>query len=351
MPQEMSNFFTEEQYGRIMRMLNKEKVEEHTANMAGNDDSNLLKDYRDPWVIVTGATDHMASDRNMLYDVVKLPELRRCNVSLPNGKSVPVTYQGSYNLTGDDTIHDDLYTGRVKGIGKEKGGLYLLIPRKTEKYKETQKIRICLVAGVKVDVGTWHRRLGHIPVAVMKKLDFLKTKEFLGCSLNNCTFGKVIKMLRTDNGAEFFSKDCKDFLSSYGVLHQSSCPHTPQQNGVVERRHRHILEVARALRFQGSIPLHFWGDCMLTVVYLINRVPSSILGGRYPYEVFHKSKPSLLHLKVMGCLCYSTVTEKIDKFSPRAIAAVHMGHSVSQKGYRLYNLKVKRFFVCRDVTF
>lgn len=111
-------------------------------------------------------------------------------------------------------------------------------------------------------------------------------------------FEKTIKMLRSDNGAEFFSKECKDFLSSFGVLHQSSCPYTPQQNGVVERRHRHILEVARALRFQGSIQLHFWGDCVLTVVYLINRIPSSILGSKSPYEVFHKSKPSLLHLRV-----------------------------------------------------
>ncbi|XP_019266531.1 PREDICTED: uncharacterized protein LOC109243965 [Nicotiana attenuata] len=53
----------------------------------------------------------------------------------------------------------------------------------------------------------------------------------------------------------------------------------------------------------------------------------------------------------MGCLCYATVTKKIDKFSPRAVAAVHMGYSVSQKGYKLYNFKAKRFLVSRDVTF
>lgn len=64
-------------------------------------------------------------------------------------------------------------------------------------------------------------------------------------------FGKQVKMIRTDNGAEFFSKEFTDFLLHCGIGHQSSCPHTPQQNGLVERIHRHILEVARVSGFKG----------------------------------------------------------------------------------------------------
>jgi len=158
-------------------------------------------------------------------------------------------------------------------------------------------------------------------------------------------------MIRTNNGAEFFSKECTNFLLQSGIGHQSSCPHTPQQNRVVERRHRHILEVARALRFQGHLPLHFWGDCVLTAIYLINRLPSTVLAGKSPYEVFHKFEPSLSHLRVIGCLCFATVTEKVDKFSPKAIVAVHMGYSATQKAYRLYDFKSKRYFVSRDVSF
>jgi len=164
-------------------------------------------------------------------------------------------------------------------------------------------------------------------------------------------FGKTVKVLRTDNDAECFSHECRDYLTDNDILHQSSCPHIPQQNRVVERRHRHVLEVARALRFQGSIPLQFWGDSVLAAVYLINRLLSSILAGKSSYEIFHKKPPNMAHLRTIGCLCLATVTERVDKFSPRAITTVHMGYSVSQKGYKLYDLRQRKFFVSIDVTF
>lgn len=84
---------------------------------------------------------------------------------------------------------------------------------------------------------------------------FAVLKSFLALVGNQ--FNKQVKRIRSDNGTEFFNKDCNTLFSSLGIIHESSCPHTPQQNGVVERKHRHILEVARALRFQGSIPIRF----------------------------------------------------------------------------------------------
>ena len=68
-----------------------------------------------------------------------------------------------------------------------------------------------------------------------------------------------------------------ELFKSQGIIHQSLCPYTPQQNGVVERKHRHIMETARAIRFQGHIPIRFWGECVLVVVYIINRIPSTML--------------------------------------------------------------------------
>lgn len=164
-------------------------------------------------------------------------------------------------------------------------------------------------------------------------------------------FNKDVKRIRSDNGTEFFNHDCSVFLNSLGIVHESSCPYTPQQNGIVERKHRHILEVARAVRFQGNIPIRFWGECVLAAVYLINRLPTSVLHGKSPYEQFHGHKAKLDHLRTIGCLCYATKLVRQDKFSPKAEACVLMGYSPTQKGYLLYSLFQKILIVSTDVVF
>ena len=69
-------------------------------------------------------------------------------------------------------------------------------------------------------------------------------------------------MFRSDNGGEFLNATCCDLFMSHGIVHQISCPYTPQQNGVVERKQRHLLETTRAIKFQGHLPNRFWGVCI-----------------------------------------------------------------------------------------
>lgn len=108
-------------------------------------------------------------------------------------------------------------------------------------------------------------------------------------------FQTKIQIVRTDNGLEF---GMPDYYASQGVIHQRSCVETPQQNGVVERKHKYLLNVARALRFQAKLPLHFWSDCILVAAYLINRIPISLLLGKSSYELLFSLKPTNNHHQI-----------------------------------------------------
>lgn len=137
-----------------------------------------------------------------------------------------------------------------------------------------------------------------------------------------------------------------------GIVFQTSCTGTPQQNGRVERKHRHILNVARALRFQGNLLISFWGECILTDLYMINRTPTTLLNEKCPYEVLNGKPPTYEHLRVFGSLCYAHNQErKGDKFASRSRKCVFVGYPHGKKGWKLFDLETKTYFVSRDVDF
>ena len=98
-----------------------------------------------------------------------------------------------------------------------------------------------------------------------------------------------------------------DFFSHKGVLHQFSCMERPQQNSVVERKHLHILNLARALLFQSYLPLKFWGECVKTAVFLMNRTPSPILKAKSPFEILFAKLPNYADFRTFGTLCYASI--------------------------------------------
>ena len=109
-----------------------------------------------------------------------------------------------------------------------------------------------------------------------------------------------IKTLRTDRGHEYLSDQFKSFCDEKGIARQLTIPHTPQQNGVAERRNRTLLDMVRSMMAQANLPIFFWGDALLTAAYVLNRVPSKSVPST-PYELWNGNKPDLGNLHPWGC--------------------------------------------------
>ena len=181
------------------------------------------------------------------------------------------------------------------------------------------------------------------------KTDVSKTiRHFISMVHNQ--FHTDIQNLRSDNGTEFMCM--AQYFRDKGIMHETSCAGTPQQNGRAERKHRHILNVARALRFQASLLITYWGECIMAAAYLINRTPTPLLNSKTPYELLYNRPPPLSHLRVFGSLCYAhNQHHKGNKFASRSIKGVFLGYPHGQKGWRILNPDTGKFFTSRDVVF
>ncbi|KAJ0487829.1 putative RNA-directed DNA polymerase [Helianthus annuus] len=143
-----------------------------------------------------------------------------------------------------------------------------------------------------------------------------------------------------------------NFYLEQGTSLETTCTHTPQQDGVVERKHRHLLDTARTLMFEANLPKRFWGECVLTAAYIINRLPSKVIKDNTPYELVRGDKPNYDHMRVLGCLVYyRSIETNGDKFEIRGRPGVFMGYPGGIKGYKIFDPKSGKMITSRHVRF
>lgn len=169
-------------------------------------------------------------------------------------------------------------------------------------------------------------------------------------------FNTSVQILHSDNGGEFVNHNMQHFFSSHGLIYQTTCPDTPQQNGVAERKNRTLLEIARALLFESHAPPSLWPEAIATATYLSNRLPTQTLKYQTSLdklkELLPLSSTHSLPPRVFGCTVYVHLSKhNRNKLEPRAIKCVFVGYGTHQKGYRCLDPLTNRIYTTMDCQF
>lgn len=166
--------------------------------------------------------------------------------------------------------------------------------------------------------------------------------------------GNTIKTLRSDNGGEYIDCSFENYLIAEGIRHESSAPHTPQQNGVSERKNRTVMESARSMLYSkgsSSGQKELWAEAVSCAVYTLNRASSRTVAVT-PFEGWYGVKPDVSHLKIFGCSAYVHIPQvNRRKLDPKSEKCIFVGYSDTQKAYRFWNPQTRKLKISRDAIF
>jgi histone deacetylase 1/2 len=153
-----------------------------------------------------------------------------------------------------------------------------------------------------------------------------------------------IRAIQSDWGGEYHR--LHRYFQNVGISHRVSCPHTSQQNGIAERKHRHIVETGLALLAHSSLPVRFWDEAFLTACYLINRMPSQVLQNSTPITRLLNIQPDYSFLRTFGCACWPSLHKyNSHKLDFRSKLCVFLGYSSMHKGYKCLDRTTGRVYM------
>nr|GEV20064.1 retrovirus-related Pol polyprotein from transposon TNT 1-94 [Tanacetum cinerariifolium] len=159
-------------------------------------------------------------------------------------------------------------------------------------------------------------------------------------------------IIRTDNGTEFKNQVLKEYFDSVGISHQMSFVRTSQQNGVVKRRNRTLVEAARTMLIFSCAPLFLWAEAIATACFTQNLSIIHRHLNKTPYELINGKKPDISFLHVFKALCYpKNDREDIGKLGAKGDIGFFIGYSVDSCAYRVYNRRTKKIMETTDVLF
>ncbi|KAG8489617.1 hypothetical protein CXB51_017591 [Gossypium anomalum] len=278
-----------------------------------------------------------------LSNVLCVPSIRKNLMSVSqfaSDNNVFFEFHPLYCVIKDAQTHEVLMRGRVRD------GLYQFTVDKSVHPAPVPSVHNAEVLSSSSNNNVfelWHKRLGHPSDVVVKdvlnKSNVAFSKKCLGSVCVACQQGKAHKLpfvSSTTEYLELFELVVSDLWgpasvaceANHGILHRLSCPHTSEQNGVAERKHRYIVETGLTLLAQANLPMMYWGYAFCSAVHLINRLPTPVLQALYGKE------PTYDHLRVFGCCCFPYLRPFLShKLDFRSQPCTFLGYSSQHKGY------------------
>nr|GEW29138.1 hypothetical protein [Tanacetum cinerariifolium] len=321
---------------------------------------NLQKALKDKGVIDSGCSRHMIGNISYLSD---FEEINRGYVAFGgNPKGGKITSKGKIK-TGKLDFDDVYFVKELKFnlfsvsqmCDKKNNVLFintecvvlssdfklpdethmlLRVPRENNMYNVDLKNIVpsgdltCLFAKATLDESNiWHRRLGHINFKKMNKL-----------VKGNLVRGLPSKAFENNHTCVA----CKNVLWGERIKREFSVARIPQQNGVVERKNRTLIEVARTMLADSLLLIPFWAEAVNTACYVQNKVLVTKPHNKKPYELLLGRTPSIGFIRPFGYLVTILNTlDPIEKFDGKADEGFLVGYSVSSKAFRLFNSRTK----------
>ncbi|XP_020266951.1 uncharacterized protein LOC109842493 [Asparagus officinalis] len=291
-------------YERLRQLELSQNIHSATYAYSSSMDAYIDSSHK-PWVLDSGASAHMTGIKDHFvslhlsdkFSSIRIADVRGDGVvhATSSLKLIDVLYVpkfpvGVVHATSSLKLIDVLYvpkfpdlaTGMKLGSGHERGGVYYLDDNVPDAGSES------------CELGKHHR------ATFQSRVD--KRSSFAFELVHSDVWGPY--------RVPFVKGDVLKFCALNGIIHQTSCSYISQQNGVAERKHMHILDVARTLMIHMNVPKYLWSDVVLT-----------------------------------------DLTTGLDKLSSRSIKCVFIGYPRTQKGYRCYHPSTRKYFVSADVTF
>ncbi|GJZ47234.1 retrovirus-related pol polyprotein from transposon TNT 1-94 [Tanacetum coccineum] len=367
---------------------------EEKANLAevqDEDELTLLMARHDeqeerikPWHIDSAASNHMTGEEDLFVEM----EQSKGNVTFGDESKAPVKGKGKILIRAKDGSHQyisDVYNvpnlksnilsvgqlleknydihfkDRSATIRNQEGKLIAKVPMTKNRmfilniqHDEAKCLKSCL----EDHSWLWHMRYGHLNFGDLKLLSskgMVKGLDQIDLPNQVCKGCLLGKHARSSFPKEATSRDKEPLQLIYtdnGIRRFLTAPYSPQQNGVMERKNRTILNMVRSMLKSKKMPKEFWAEAVDFWVYLLNRCPSKSLDNKTPQEAWNGLKPTVSHLRVFESIAYVHVpSQRRSKLDDRSEKHVFDSYDKQSKGYKLYNLVTRKVAVSRDVEF